>query len=234
MSLRAGRRLLVTAALGAMVLSACTGSDDDRAPGPEPLPATQTAATAAASTSGPTRTANGSVSASAASGGTGSSAPLTRTEWRSRLLAVSNGFNEARAVCFADPVACVPVFDATLGTHLSGVALTDVRANLRNEAARRIRTRGIDPGTMYVSAFQVHTTDPVDSAISFCVVDTAVRYVAATGTRREKIVDGSKVTYFVVYRIQAGTDAELRISKIDSTPFVRLTGKHGQCDRYVN
>lgn len=234
MSHRNRRRLLLTAvALGATTLSACTGSAGSSPTGPASASVSGTATTATSSAAGSTSTASATPGVSASPSGAGGSAPPSAAEWRRRLLAVSVGYNEARARCFADPVACVPVFDTTLGTHLSEEALANVRANLTTEASRGIRTRGIDPRTMYVTTLQVHDPDPVEAALSLCVVDKGVRFVAATGSASEKIIDDSEVTYFVVYRIKAGADGELRISSIDNTPFVPLRGKYGPCERYV-
>lgn len=163
----------------------------------------------------------------------GSDDPAT-IEMRNRLLAVSTGFNQSRATCFADPVACQPAFDTTLGRHLTGSALSDVRTNLDTAAARGVRTRGIDVAAMYYQGFQLYKENPVDAALSLCVVDKGVQYIPATGAEPEKIVDGSQATYFVVYRIQAGADGTLRISDIGNTEFVPLVGEYGQCDEYAH
>lgn len=215
-------------------LAGCTGSGVGSSAAPERTSATGPARAAAPPTTEPAPTGGAAASVSVTPSDPAADAPLTRAQWRTRLLAVSTGFNVARARCFADPVACVPVFDSTLGTHLSGAAQADVRANLGAEAARGVRTRGIDPKAMYFHRLQVYDQDPVDAMISLCVVDKGVRYIPANATKPKKIVDGRKATYFVIYHVEAGADGVLRISDIENTPYVLLRSRFGQCRRYVD
>ncbi|MEZ5409466.1 MAG: hypothetical protein R2761_15665 [Acidimicrobiales bacterium] len=229
MTRSAGRiRLVAAVAIAGLALAACGGSGESGADTTVPPATTEQAAPATTEAAAGT-TLSTSPSPSVIGG---SDDPAT-IEWRNKLLAVSTGFNQARSACFADPVACAPTFDSTVGDYLTGTALTEVRTNLDAAAAQGIRSRGIDPGTMYYQGFQLFKEDPADAALSLCVVDKAVRYVPASGAEPEKIVDDSQVTYFVVYRIQAGADGALRIGDIASTEFVTLEGEYGQCDQYA-
>lgn len=233
MTRSAGRtRLMATMAFAGLALAACGGSGDGSADTTVPsAPTTEQAAPATTEAPAPEST---TVSTSPSPSVIGGSDDPATIALRQRLLAVSTGFNQARAACFADPVACASTFDSTVGVHLTGTALTQVRTNLDAEAAQGIRTRGIDPGTLYYQGFQLFKDDPVDAALSLCAVDKAVRYIPAAGAEAEKIVDGAAVSYFVVYRIQAGTDGTLRIGDIANTEFVTLEGEYGQCDQYAH
>lgn len=228
-----GRTRLVAAAtaIAALALAACGGSGDGSAD--TTVPAAPTTEQAAPATTEATAPSSATVSTSPSPSVIGGSDDPATVEWRNKLLAVSTGFNQARATCFADPVACAPAFDSTLGPYLTGGALTELRTNVDAAAAEGARIRGIDPGTMYYQGFQLFKEEPVDAALSLCVVDKAVRYIPASGAEPEKILDGSEVTYFVVYRIQAGPDGALRIGDIASTEFVTLEGEYGQCDQYA-
>lgn len=234
MTRSAGRiRLVATVAVAGLALAACGGSGDDgSADTTAPVaPTTEQAAPATTEAAAPASTTASSSASPSVIGGSDDPATIAM---RNRLLEVSTGYNQARATCFADPVACTATFDATVGAYLTGAALTDVRANLDAEAAQGIRTRGIDVGTMYYQGYQLYKDDPVDAALSLCVVDKGVRYVAASGAEPEKIVDGSQASYFVVYRIQSGADGKLRIAQIGNTEFVTLEGEYGQCDQYAH
>ncbi len=225
-------RLMATIAFAGLALTACSGSGDGSADTSAPsAPTTEPASPATTEAAAPATT---TVSTSPSPSVIGGSDDPATIAMRNRLLAVSTGYNQARATCFADPAGCTTTFDSTVGVHLTGTALSQVRTNLDAEAAQGIRTRGIDPGTLYYQGFQLFKEDPVDAALSLCAVDKAVRYIPAAGAEPEKIVDGAAVSYFVVYRIQAGTDGTLRIGEIANTEFVTLEGEYGQCDQYAH
>lgn len=234
MTRSAGRtRLVATMAIAGLALAACGGSGDDgSADTTAPVaPTTEQAAPATTEAAAPASTTASSSAAPSVIGGSDDPATIAM---RNRLLEVSTGYNQTRATCFADPVACTATFDATVGAYLTGNALTAVRTNLEAEAAQGVRSRGIDVSTMYYQGYQLYKEDPVDAALSLCVVDKGVRYIAATGAEPEKIVDDSQASYFVVYRIQSGTDGKLRIAEIGNTEFVTLEGEYGQCDQYAH
>lgn len=150
-----------------------------------------------------------------------------------RLVNVVVNYNKARAACLADPAACLATFDTTVAPYLRGDALTTERSRLERLADQGVRTRGIDPDTMYLQSFRLITADPVDATVGLCVVDTAVQYVPADGSAPEQIVDDDRTTYLLVYALAPDADGTVQIASIAASDVAPLAGDHGACEPYV-
>lgn len=210
-------RLTGVLALAALALvPACTSSADDPTTSATALPI-------GADTIGSTP----------ATGDTGATGTPDDAVLQERLVNVVINYNKARAACLADPVACRDTFDTTVAPYLRGDALAAERARLERLAADGIRTRGIDPGTMYLESFRLITADPVDATVSLCVVDISVRYIPATGSAAEQIVDDDQSTYLLLYELQPDADGTVQIATIAPSDVAPLEGEHGRCEPYV-
>lgn len=150
-----------------------------------------------------------------------------------RLVNVVVNYNKARATCLADPEACLATFDTTVAPYLRGDALATERSRLERLADQGVRTRGIDPTTMYLQSFRLITADPVDATVGLCVVDTAVQYVPADGSAPEQIVDDDRTTYLLVYALAPDADGTVQIASIAASDVAPLEGDHGACEPYV-